>query len=328
MNSQDIINAYLYILGRPPENDDVIKHHLNKSNSVEELRDKFINSSEFKDKVSKLLFPSIPNVDDFLPSHTRVYEEVECFAPPEHLKQMMHRTQLEWEEFGKSEPHWSVLTDDKFKNKNLQKNQEEFYSSGAHVLDIVISIFRNHNVNIKNINKCFELGCGVGRITIHLAKLFNETIAADISLPHLELCRSELKRRNVLSKVNLFHLTSTASLEKLDNYDFFCSFIVLQHNPPPIIAYTIKEVLNKLNREGIAIFQVPTYMKGYKFSSDEYLSNSKKLGMEMHCIPQSAVIKIASECGCDVLEIREDNWIGNRKNWISNTFILKKRNVT
>ena len=46
----------------------------------------------------------------------------------------MSNTDANWEKFGKTNPYYGVLTDDKFNNKNLTENINEF-------LNRVMSIF-------------------------------------------------------------------------------------------------------------------------------------------------------------------------------------------
>ena len=40
---------------------------------------------------------------------------------------------------------------------------------------------------------------------------------------------------------------------------------------------------------------------------------------------QRHVFRLAHEHGCDVLEVREDDWVGRREVELSNTFLLRKR---
>ena len=75
---------------------------------------------------------------------------------------------------------------------------------------------------------------------------------------------------------------------------------------------------------GVAYFQVPTYCLKYNFDAQQYLYNAHINGkMEVHVLPQSEVFGILKATGCEVLEIREDNWTGNPK-FISNLFLVQK----
>jgi SAM-dependent methyltransferase len=151
--------------------------------------------------------------------------------------------------------------------------------------------------------------------------VFGRIIAADISSSHLALARESLEvycHRNV----DLVHINSFDTLETLPEYDAFISVIVLQHNPPPLIAALLSTILRKLKPGGFAYFQVPTYRLHYSFKIDDYL-RALPTEMEMHCLPQYRVFEILHQNGCRVLECREDGWTGI-KDGISNSFFAIK----
>ena len=100
--------------------------------------------------------------------------------------------------------------------------------------------------------------------------------------------------------------------------------IVLQHNPPPVIGILLKKILSKLREGGIAYFQVPTYALGYRFDSKTYLRDFiGNMRMEMHVYPQHKLFELIRKQGCRVVEMREDNLVGNR-NMISNSILVMK----
>jgi hypothetical protein len=50
--------------------------------------------------------------------------------------------------------------------------------------------------------------------------------------------------------------------------------------------------------------------------------------MRIHALPQPAVLALAHQAGCEVLEIREDSSIWPPSEAISNMMLLRKRIVT
>jgi hypothetical protein len=147
--------------------------------------------------------------------------------------------------------------------------------------------------------------------------------AYDISSNHIALAQ---RRASDLSVGNVrFHLCSVdVGHQELEPCDFFYSCIVFQHNPPPIIRAMIASSLRSLRSGGMAIFQVPTFKSGYAFRLQDYLAKAPQFDMEMHCIPQQAVFALIAAANCRVLEVREDDSIGNHGGWISNTFIVQR----
>jgi hypothetical protein len=78
----------------------------------------------------------------------------------------------------------------------------------------------------------------------------------------------------------------------------------------------------RLSPGGVAIFQVPTYVPGYRFGIVDYLSVPRTKDIEVHCFPQEAVFRIANDSRCVPLEVREDTAMGYP--WLSNTFVFRK----
>ena len=110
----------------------------------------------------------------------------------------------------------------------------------------------------------------------------------------------------------------------LKGADLFHSVIVLQHNPPPIIADILQHALNGLNGGGAAFFQVPTYGLNYGWNYDRFIAPDLPAGeMEMHVVPQSVVFGLAARAGCVPVEVQPDGCAG-MPYWVSNTFLFAK----
>jgi SAM-dependent methyltransferase len=106
-------------------------------------------------------------------------------------------------------------------------------------------------------------------------------------------------------------------------YDLYYSFIVFQHNPPPIIARLIRQAVEGLAPGGVAVFQLPTFRWGYKFKLDDYMANPVE-GIEMHALPQRVVFDIVEDCDCRMLDMFEVS-SNLRDRLLSNFFTVQKR---
>jgi SAM-dependent methyltransferase len=201
---------------------------------------------------------------------------------------------------------------------------DAFYNSGHRDLLRLKRAAQRCGINLARYEDWFELGCGVGRLTIWLSQLFSGRItAADISVPHLDLARRALQGFGC-QNVELVQLRDFADFDLLPDFDVFMSLIVLQHNPPPVTALLLRTVLGKLRQEGIAFFQVPTFLPGYRFTVDEYLNSPKSpRQMEMHFFPQRALFEIVEHSDCQILEIREDDLTGD-STMVSNSLLVQK----
>jgi ubiquinone/menaquinone biosynthesis C-methylase UbiE len=112
-----------------------------------------------------------------------------------------------------------------------------------------------NDIKVSKENKVLEIGCGVGRITIHTAKLYNEVHGIDISQKYIELANKYKKEFDIN---NLFyHKTDGNKFNDLeDNYfDFVYSFIVFQHFPHFwMVMNNIEEAYRVLKQDGILKF--------------------------------------------------------------------------
>jgi SAM-dependent methyltransferase len=267
----------------PAENE--ISDALSTCKNIKQLRESVLRCAEFAiknpDMGTPVMLGQTPpmRIDDVQDSRD--------------LQVLFAHIQASWEQFGETEPHWSVLTNEQFKNAKIDQNMESFYETGKHDYDQkILGTFVRNNVDIGKIKSCLEYGCGVGRVTRWLADAIDKVFAYDISLPHITLAKQYMNSKNVH---NIFfeHLKYSDDIYNLPKVDFIFSVIVLQHNPPPVIEIIIRQFMKSLNKGGYALFQVPTYRKGYVFDIKEYLKyNVSKNDMEMHVLPQRKIFKI------------------------------------
>lgn len=315
VNTEDVRVAYRLILDRVPENEDVVIEHTKRYNSIAELRDAFLNSPEFQHTPRRYTSPGLPYWEGNV---------VEVDASPSELSAMIRRVTEAWSHFGTSEPLWSVVTKEEFRAAALGAHEDAFYNSGRNDLLRLVRAAQRCGVTLSRYEDCFELGCGVGRLTVWLSELFpGRVIAADISPPHLDLANQTLRRFG-RQNVELVQFRDFSDFDLLPDFDVFMSLIVLQHNPPPVIALLLKTILRKLRPGGVAYFQVPTFFINYRFTVDEYLRSPTPAGhMEMHFLPQHVLFDIIEQSDCRLLEIREDDLTGNSE-MLSNSLLVSK----
>jgi SAM-dependent methyltransferase len=227
-----------------------------------------------------------------------------------------------WSRYGQTEPHWSVITDDRFRADKIDENLPVFQDTGANDVARLDAWLDRNGLSVHG--ACAEYGCGVGRVTAALARRFERVTGFDISGPHLQIARRRLDA-DALGNADLVQVRSPADLEQLSGIDLFFSVIVLQHNPPPIMIDVLDRAFAGLNSGGVAYFQIPTYGLGYRFSAEQYRADIGGITeMEIHFLPQSVVFELAARHGLIAIETQPDDWLGNRANWISTTFLFRK----
>lgn len=315
VSREDAIYAYRMILGREPESEAVIEATMGVD-SLAQLRQVFFNSGEFRTKNSTVFGGGVP-VGRFF-GEPRADIDIDC--TPEQLKQMFDRIASAWQAFGETEPHWSVLTQDEYRQDNLAASIDLFYRSGRRDVDAFFNFLRRAAIPT-SFAKALDFGCGVGRLTLGLAQFAEQVVGVDISPPHLRLA-AERAREEGIDNVAFEAIGSVDELNRYRGFDLVLSLIVLQHNPPPVMAALYARLLAALAPNGVAIVQIPTFIKDQTFSSAEYLA-SEQPQMEMNFLPQAVIYRLIDEADCRVIEVREDATTGDAA--LSHTFVVQKR---
>ena len=311
---EDAIYAYRLILGREPENESVVEQAMAAEN-LAHLRQVFLGSREFTDRSGG--GPGPLPLARFL-EVSRIDVDLDC--TPVQLQSMFDRIAKAWRSFGETEPHWSVLVDDGYRQENLQANIDRFYRSGEADIDVHFNFLRRlpHPTSF---DKVLDFGCGVGRLTLALAPHARRVVGVDISPPHLKLAAERAGAQSI-ANVAFEAIASVDDLDRYRDFDLAISRIVLQHNPPPVMAALLTALLRALAPGGVAIVQIPTFISGYSFSAAEYLANEQPQ-MEMNFLPQPAIYRLIDAADCRVIEVREDGAAGD--NALSHTFVMQRR---
>lgn len=244
--------------------------------------------------------------------------QVECSGGDK--VELWERTAAAWEKMGHEDPYFNVVTSPDYHLAEFERNQKAFWTVGVLEAERMFAWMDRSSVRPPRPGgTCLEYGCGVGRVTRGLERHFDKVIACDVSAPYLRLAQAVVSPRTELHLI-----TTPGTLSALPEFDVLFSLIVLQHNPPPVIAFILEALLTKLNYGGLAFFQVPTLMKDYTFSVRQYLRDPEKGSlMEMHCLPQRYIFEIASRCGCRPLEVSQDDRTDSDTH-VSTTFLLIK----
>lgn len=322
ISREEVVFAYRLLLGREPESEDVVTHYATELRDTAALRELFIGSAEFRKDLERLQGPRPPK-----PPFIGPRMAVELAASADKLAALFAKVGAQWHHLGETEPHWSVVTNDSYFQENFHMNRAAFCASGESEMKVFESVLARAGVARDKLTRCVELGCGVGRVTVPLAKRFASVLALDISAAHLRVAQ-ERAAEEAIRNIEFRHLDAIDDVGSVGAYDLLYSRIVLQHNPPPVMARLLNALLAQLNPGGIAYFQVPTYQAGYRFGIDDYLALDNSTSMEMHFFPQAELLELIGNQNCRILEIREDDAIGLSVTAVSNTLLVQKRGST
>lgn len=319
VNDYVVTWAYRLILGREPENAEVVRDHVQHSHSLPELRERFLESSEFTQRYRRVGPERGRNVSVFPPCPIQVRVDATTRA------RLFEHVARSWDGLGLAEPYWSVMSEAQYSMQDIAATRDAFLASGGENVERLMATLRRNGVDANPGWDVLELGCGLGRSTRWLAPLFHRIIAADISASHLDLARQLNADASHADRIEWLHVPTPDAITRLPAHDLFFSMIVLQHDPPPVIAFVLDEVARKLRPGGYAFFQLPTYQRGYSFDVDSYLRLcADGNAIEMHAFPQSEIFRIFGEHGCILLEVFEDGLSGHRDDHRSNAFLFHK----
>jgi SAM-dependent methyltransferase len=322
ISANEVHLAYRLFLGREPENEDVVNNLCQSVHTIDQLRSVFYNSAEFLKRMDKIVDAS-PMVAERHPFHLpNIPVEVDCSE--DVLEVMFSRIAGEWSNLGKVDPYWSVITQPQYHLDQFEGHREQFFNSGSHISNLFLASLRRCGINPNFFESCLDFGCGVARVSVQLANIFPRVIGVDISKPHLELAKSFCESSNA-NNVELINLENIRMIQSLPQVDLILSVITLQHNPPPVIYWLIKNLLGLLKPGGVAFIQVPTYRNGYLFEIKSYLNTSAPNTLEMHFLPQIDVFRAINESVCACLEVREDGMVGHENLMLSNSFLIQKK---
>ena len=246
------------------------------------------------------------------------------------LTDVFESHRLEWAKFGDEQPWWSVLTDDRWKNKRdiPEKYKDEFYGSGTG-LAVVEQMFRAYvpNHNTMNRRTALDFGCGVGRTSLQLHTImgYERVLGVDQSVGHVKIARGEMMRKGFNEDIS-FVVSGPDLLASLQcqKFDFVFSIIALQHMVPPLIVIYIEQMCDSLHVGGLGFVHVPTMLPAdYSQYRCEPGWSMNEGGMQVWYVDQGVVQEALHGRGCSTLGVRDFDMIGIPGS-VSKAFLFQK----
>lgn len=159
-------------------------------------------------------------------------------------------TDIAWEEWGRREPYFGVITDPKFRRAELTSEaRDEFFASGRAHVEYVFAMIRRYIDPAFKPASIVDFGCGVGRILVHFSPVAEWVVGLDVSPSMLAEARRNCDEFGV---GNVQLLLSDDQLSALtDSHDLIHSFIVFQHIPPERGREFFRQMLPRLSAGGV-----------------------------------------------------------------------------
>lgn len=170
-----------------------------------------------------------------------------------------------WEYYAGRTPYFAVSAFDKFREENLdQETLSQFFQSGEeYVCGLWQEIKRSFDENF-NPEAALDFGCGVGRLTLPLAKRIKRVVGADIS--QKMLAEAE-KNSEKFGLKNVSFVLNDNNLDKIkEKFEFVHSFIVIQHIKPVLGEKIFKKLVDLVKENGIGVLHLTYNHPGAKIS--------------------------------------------------------------
>jgi len=117
------------------------------------------------------------------------------------------------------------------------------------------SLFNNLPKNLKGL-KALDISCGVGRISIPLAKRGATVTGIDISEGMLKTCRKNIAFAGLTSKIMLYKCNAVAISVPDRHFDIVLCLGLLEHLPDPLRKKVLDEMERTVKPHGTAIVLV------------------------------------------------------------------------
>lgn len=138
-------------------------------------------------------------------------------------------TNADWEWYGRNDPYYGVVSWEDYRRDRLDEAAREAFFRGGedHVERMTGQILRWVGDGFRP-RRVLDFGCGVGRITIPLARRYPEVVGADISPSMLEHARTHCRDMGIDNAV----FVESGGLDRTpEQFDLIHSYIVFQHIP-------------------------------------------------------------------------------------------------
>lgn len=158
-------------------------------------------------------------------------------------------TDKAWKRYGEVDPYFGVITRDDYHSWSLtDQKREEFFQSGEAHVESIMKTLREINPKFSPAS-AIDFGCGVGRLTLPLARVSASVLGVDVAPGMLSEAQKNAAERGA-ANVTFAHEVS-------GRFDLVHSYIVLQHIPPRRGLPILRDLVSRVERGGMIVLQVP-----------------------------------------------------------------------
>ncbi len=214
----------------------------------------------------------------------------------------------DWDIMARQNPYYYIATRDEFSDPSAV-DIEQFFKTGQEQVDGILAMLQ---VAPNSEWSVLEIGCGLGRLTRHLASQFGRVIGVDVSAEMVARAKHANPNLDirVCSGVDLWEFAD-------ESFDFVFSYIVLQHLPrQKLILKYLEEIARVLKPGGCTIFQLPTsYYPRWKrlywraMRQKQQDTNRDRASFRGSCLTAGVIQRCANQLGLQSeIVLNEGSW--------------------
>ena len=165
-------------------------------------------------------------------------------------------TDADWQQIGRAEPFFGVLTNPKFLRSNMDEAAErEFFQDGEQEITRHLQLLRKHFGTFNPVT-ALDFGCGVGRLTRALASTVQHAVGVDVSEGMLQEARA-------MQLANASFQRASPDRE----FDWVVSLITFQHIQPKRGYDILRNTLRRVAVGGCATIQITIFREPRHYGS-------------------------------------------------------------
>lgn len=216
-----------------------------------------------------------------------------------------------WQRWSEIDPYFGVLADERFRKSSFADHRAEFWTIGALYVAAQMEKAERH-FGVLTRRHALDFGCGVGRLSLPLAEIFEQVVGLDVASAMLvEAQRNSVENgaSNLSFALSDDHLSAARG-----RFDMVMSCIVFQHIPVKRGMAILNQLLDRVELGGVLSLQIcidrhDTPMSAARYWAQRHMPGAQGMLnrirgrpaseplMQMNAYSLSAVIMLARKLG-------------------------------
>ncbi len=193
----------------------------------------------------------------------------------------MGKTDTAWEAWGRTDPYFGVVSHSNFRKDRIAENRDDFFDRGSDLITARITAYEGIFGPLPR-HRALDFGCGVGRLTLPLARAFDSVTGLDIA-PSM-LAEAERNAADA-GLANIDFALSDDDLTRAEGgFDFVHTYIVLQHIPVRRGMAIIARLIEKVQSGGGFFLHFSVHTRGVTWRGAYWLVHHLPLGYAVNSV--------------------------------------------